>query len=652
MRSTSISHWLAVLALLGTAIAPLAPASLPAAAAATASVRTVESQVARSVADAPASAYGRRQMVVTASAHWAYTGLMVRQGERIAITAAGSWSPDTGRPSAGPDGYRVLQSKSQDNFLNLRDIGVCSWCARTAVAHWAALIGYIGYNPPGPGSYVSRRVLPEARKVFLVGSRYRHAAPRSGPLWLNFNDDAYSDNTSDNRGWVRTTIQVGAPPAPAPRAVILIPGVLSRSGDGYFDGFQKGVKAELSKLHARAPAFIPFSYNGGSFDGKGRWHPARFACQDTFTNTIDDDVVRLDEMISGYLRTHHGGTVYLVGHSQGGLIALAYVAFLRQQLGWKLPNGGRLGGVITIDSPLGGIPDAAGLWLSSKYYRPHCPAMLLPQVPVGGLPPFRDLKQMYAIAHTIPAHVHPRGGQASVSRVLYGAKVTNQALAAEARGHGIRLLTIGNPRDYVFAPCPSVPALSSVNIDTQWLAPSDLPGTSPFARAIALGKDTCLNPLADVGANHGLALGRTTRTPAAAAQVIAGARPDLLQPPYADLAVTVTAQRLENAVGARFTIVVRNIGARPAGGVLLESRISGAGDAGTRHATGMSCAGSMVVRCRGELGIYEDAVLTLTVPGGLAGGLLRASAVVNPDGAIAELDRGNDRAVAVVASTP
>jgi hypothetical protein len=79
----------------------------------------------------------------------------------------------TGDVTAGPDGG---DKPSDDNFLNLDDLGVCSVCASTLVPYHAALIGYIGSSPPPVGSYTSTSVRTEAEKSFssvLISSSKR-----------------------------------------------------------------------------------------------------------------------------------------------------------------------------------------------------------------------------------------------------------------------------------------------------------------------------------------------------------------------------------------------------------------------------------------------------------------------------------------------
>ncbi len=162
-----------------------------------------------------AEAAGPVNVTVSANTIWSNTALAVSQGDTITLSASGQWRPDTGQ-LVGPDGRA---QPWPDNFLNLTDLGACASCATTNTPHYAALIAYIGSAPPAAGSYTSTAVLPEAQKVFFVGSSYSSTAANTGQLWLGFNDDAYSGNTGDNSGTVTatvTTTSASVPTQPAP----------------------------------------------------------------------------------------------------------------------------------------------------------------------------------------------------------------------------------------------------------------------------------------------------------------------------------------------------------------------------------------------------------------------------------------------------
>lgn len=154
---------------------------------------------------------------VAANAGWTNTKLDVKAGKPLSIKASGTWTD--GSSTVGPNGSTKAWP---DNFFNLTDLGVCNVCARTNVGHWDALIGYIGNSPPAPGSYTSKAVLPEAKKIFYVGGSYSANAPGTGRLWLAMNADAYSGYTVDNSGQVTATVNQSPTPAkplPEPQSV-------------------------------------------------------------------------------------------------------------------------------------------------------------------------------------------------------------------------------------------------------------------------------------------------------------------------------------------------------------------------------------------------------------------------------------------------
>jgi hypothetical protein len=146
------------------------------------------------------------QVSVSASEIWIDTGLRVTAGELVQITAQGSWTPD-GENSTGPDGFGN-SLLSADNYFDLTDLGTCAYCASHDYPNWAMLIAYTGDSPPGPGSYTSTSIAPEAMLIKAVGSSFEAPWPYTGELWLGFNDDAYSGNTSDNSGQVAATVTV------------------------------------------------------------------------------------------------------------------------------------------------------------------------------------------------------------------------------------------------------------------------------------------------------------------------------------------------------------------------------------------------------------------------------------------------------------
>jgi hypothetical protein len=159
------------------------------------------------VKNAPITAGTSRTVTVGSDVTWVDTGLTLPRGEAFSVTARGSWTGD-GQTYVGPQGSSQAWP---DNFLDLADLGACADCAPTHTAHWEALVGYVGNSPPAAGSYTDTAIRPQAERVFLVGANFTGRVNLAGRLWLAFNDDAYSDNTSDNSGQVTATVTLTGP---------------------------------------------------------------------------------------------------------------------------------------------------------------------------------------------------------------------------------------------------------------------------------------------------------------------------------------------------------------------------------------------------------------------------------------------------------
>jgi hypothetical protein len=143
-------------------------------------------------------------VTVPSAAGWVNTGVTVAAGRPVTVRANGSWTagpPESGM--VGPDGSTQAWP---DNYFDLQELGVCNFCAKVKTSRWEALVGYVGSDPPPPGSYQSASILPRAQRVFLVGSSFQSTAPATGMLWLAINDDAYSGNGADNAGRVIASI--------------------------------------------------------------------------------------------------------------------------------------------------------------------------------------------------------------------------------------------------------------------------------------------------------------------------------------------------------------------------------------------------------------------------------------------------------------
>lgn len=163
-------------------------------------------------------------LVVTISAQsdnsdgaWEFTHYCnLKAGDYLIFSnARGTWSE--GNTVSGPQGPGTSWP---DNFLNLTDIGVGRYQAKTLTPYWDALVGYIGSSPPARESYTSPKVRPEAERVFPVfphgGTSSYWKVAEGGCLWLAFNADAYSNYTVDNSGEVVVDVQADTNWRPCP----------------------------------------------------------------------------------------------------------------------------------------------------------------------------------------------------------------------------------------------------------------------------------------------------------------------------------------------------------------------------------------------------------------------------------------------------
>lgn len=513
---------------------------------------------------------------------WLDTGMTVEAGQVVSISASGDWNPgDPEQGLIGPDGSTIAWP---DNFLNLDEIGVCASCAKVPTPHWAALVGYVGSAPPSPGSYAgSMDVLPEARKVFVAGSRSATVSSTPGTLWLAMNDDAYSGYTADNVSDVTATIELirpavlgtgvwhggetvtlhGAGFGAATRvafggidatsvtsvdadtlrivvpsrahptvdveavpvvvdpagsnvvagvyryrgaAVFMIRGLLSHlpekatdwtKGEGDTDTFYQpnGLAGSLLGAGWPAKSLLDYSYTGGSVDANGAWTPKGYLREESFPSFVSgsgSSVGRLDTEIRTYLAMHPEIDVYLVGHSQGGVVALTYLAYRRARgaTDGTIVSGsstGHLAAVATMDSPIGGLDSALAVsWVCGLVatlawdpaLRDLCRTALDGNIAAS----FPDLVDFQGIKDS--ASGDPWGATRMVTALTDPAssRTVNQALArAASRSPGTAVLTIGNRKDGAIA----IGTLGQ-SVSTQWLRNE---AAGPFA--MILDSTTC-----------------------------------------------------------------------------------------------------------------------------------------------------------------
>jgi pimeloyl-ACP methyl ester carboxylesterase len=235
--------------------------------------------------------------------------------------------------------------------------------------------------------------------------------------------------------------------------------------------------------------FLEYSYLGGAMQGD-RWAPRPYSCEDTFTQSIRQAVDRLADQIDAYLAVHPATDLYLVGHSQGGLIAFAYLVALVTQDHTLAPPG-RVAGVVTLDAPLGGLP------LDQPAYRNLFEGVMTVLCSAMRGKEFQNLSALSAIWNRRPTDADTFAGSSqSIAAGVFGfsqqdgSTVTNQAVARDGVARsGTWVLTAGNVNDLLYSNCEPSWHFGS----TQWLADGGA-GSGVFARAAASGAACSLLP--------------------------------------------------------------------------------------------------------------------------------------------------------------
>ncbi len=298
------------------------------------------------------------------------------------------------------------------------------------------------------------------------------------------------------------------PIAPSKTLFVFVQGIDSKLGSGIQNPFYvtSGIQPFLAKNYSQA-AFLNFSYAGSD---KATGQPNTYGCLNTFSQHLTSYVSLLNTQLQRYLKANPTiTTVYLISHSMGGVISFGYLAYLdTTPSGLKGPIPGtnaRLKGVITLDSPLGGVEGGInGIYeylTLEFYYFKNC----------SGLQSAHhfsldDLTSLFT-------NSAPRGGQASIYNLLFKVNRSNQSLAQEAHADGTNVLTVGNYDDFVYAPieCDLYVTFLPSFRNTQFLKDQGN-SSGVYGRQIVSGTFPCSsspNPFTSIGSiaeNHGVVL--------------------------------------------------------------------------------------------------------------------------------------------------
>jgi pimeloyl-ACP methyl ester carboxylesterase len=266
------------------------------------------------------------------------------------------------------------------------------------------------------------------------------------------------------------------------------------------------VPSSVSKLFPGASTkpdastrFLMYSY---SVSRRDNGLPEPYGCADTVTHSILTNAQLLDMQIKNAFKVQPAGAevdIYLIGHSLGGAVALAYLDFLQQKLGVALPPNAHLKAVITLDAPIGGV--APGIFDSFTAFgngilRWRCPE-LNDQTPFTSPSDLLEVFNSTSVTSPpAPEKTVPRGAQASFLALHRGTPPwilfvpSNGDLTEAAQTDlGISFLLVGNINDFLWNPAACVPGLPSF-LDTQFLE-DDGDGKVLYGREFVGGSDTC-----------------------------------------------------------------------------------------------------------------------------------------------------------------
>ncbi len=321
-----------------------------------------------------------------------------------------------------------------------------------------------------------------------------------------------------------------APPLTSNDVFILLPGIESElSKDNIKDDLTPDFESIRAAITNTVPdaQFVTFSYTGPT--SKTNPKPRPYTCVPTIETPISSDVKVLSKQVQAVLASQPNANIYLIGHSLGGVIAYGYMGMLAETQAFDPTVSTHVKGVITLDSPLGGVSsDPAYLGDAETYFETNCSGFN------SALP--TALLNLTDIFNSYNLGGQPRGGKASVLAVPFPKKdhvpqqpaPSNQTIAQDAHNNlSINTLTVGNWNDLLWDPAACDLSVKQF-IATQWIWSNDQGDSSGmYGRAITSGDtDTCfldvlfnqanhLNVLSDPSVMQGIQQFITGQTPSA-----------------------------------------------------------------------------------------------------------------------------------------
>ena len=231
--------------------------------------------------------------------------------------------------------------------------------------------------------------------------------------------------------------------------------------------------------------YLEYSYVGSNNTGQ----PQPYTCQDTYNYPLATHITELSQQIRAAVRNAPNTDIYVLAHSMGGIVALGYVASLLEHVGNVVPlpnNRSILKGIITLDSPLGGVtnnPDYGKL-------------IFLRSLPCEGLDAWNTVavSEMQALFQTATSSTAMGTTSSIIQAILKGSYVSNQQVANDAKKAKITILSLGNTNDLLWRPSVCNKVLKTNMQDfssTQWLQ-DEGNNSLVYSRMFTSGFQNCL----------------------------------------------------------------------------------------------------------------------------------------------------------------
>ena len=397
--------------------------------------------------------------------------------------------------AAGPDGNLWFTEQNGNKIGKITPSGAIT---EYPVPSSSSFLEHIAAGPDG-NLWFTEGNTNKIGQITTSGTITEFPLPtsNSGPVGITKGPDGnlwFTEFTGNKIG------RVNLSSAPHKQLFVLLQGIntsLTTNGDlGTIPDFVTtkngvpGIEPYL-KAHGYGDAqFLAYSYLASN---PANGHPFSYSCIDTFENSLQIDAIKLSNQIASFLSTQEKGTItdiYLIGHSLGGAVAFTYLTALAEGKVAPLPATAHLKGVITLDSPIGGVSG------NTTFINATFALFKRYNIVLGltGCKLLFDKQQMVSVFDLVKifnttSEPTSQGSHASILKAIFnGPALTNQAVAEAAAAMGTGVLDIGNALDFLYDPSSCRVGVNHVIpfTSSQWV--EDEQGVSRvFGREFAAG---------------------------------------------------------------------------------------------------------------------------------------------------------------------